>query len=136
MDPAGEPVELDTHDAFHLEGEFHGVLDWYLIVLADTEHGDIEVRKRALKKALDELVGTLSDAHWADHNDQDQGDVRIDDDEWATIIADCAKAKKEASGRVTNVQAAYRSLRQAQDAWIQSLRTKIAKLDLQIANPT
>jgi hypothetical protein len=135
IDPAGEPIELGTEDAFHLEGMFHGVLDWYLVVLAETEHGDIESRKTALKESLTALVKTLGEAHWADHNDQDQGDVQIADEEWATIVARCAEAKDEASPRVAAVSSAYRDLREAQEAWTQSLRRQIAKLDLQIANP-
>jgi hypothetical protein len=136
IDPIGEPIELDTEDAFHLAGQLNGVLDWYLVVLADTEHRDIEDRKAALKASLDELVKTLDEAHWADHNDQDQGeDGQISDAEWEKIVAQCAAAKIEASQRVSEANSAYRELRLAQEAWIQSLRAQIAKLDLQIASP-
>jgi hypothetical protein len=30
--PDGEPVEIDPHDAHHLEQMFNGVLDWYLVI--------------------------------------------------------------------------------------------------------
>lgn len=134
-DPDGEAIEIDAEDAHHIEQMLHGVLNWYLVALADTEHSDIEARKAALKTALAKLGDTLNDAHWADHNDQQQEDVLIPDDEWATIVARCAEAKMEASERVSQVASAYRRLREAQDAWIQSLRGQIAKLDLQIATP-
>lgn len=134
-DPEGEPIEIDPHDAHHLDQMFHGVLDWYLVVLADTEHSDIEAPKSALKSALGTLGDTLNDAHWADHNEQQDEDHNIPDDEWAKIIARCAEAKIEASQRVGEVQAAYRALREAHEKWVQSLRGQIAKLDLQIAMP-
>lgn len=134
-DPQGEPIEIDPHDAHHLDQMFHGVLDWYLVVLADTEHSEIETRKSALKSALGTLGATLSDAHWADHNEQQDEDHDIPDDEWVRIVARCAEAKLEASQRVGEVQAAYSALREAQESWVQSLRGQIAKLDLQIAAP-
>jgi hypothetical protein len=134
-DPEGEPIEIDPHDAHHLDQMFHGVLDWYLVVLADTEHSDIETRKSALKSALGTLGDTLNDAHWADHNEQQDEYHDIPDDEWARIVARCAEAKLEASQRVGEVQAAYSALREAQESWVQSLRGQIAKLDLQIAAP-
>ena len=135
-DPEGEAIEIDAEDAHHIEQMLHGVLDWYLVVLADTEHSDIETPKAALKIALAKLGDTLNDAHWADHNDQQQEDVFIPDDEWARIVARCAEAKIEASERVSQVESDYRRLREAQEGWIQSLRGQIAKLDLQIAAPT
>lgn len=135
-DPVGEPLALSAEDAFHLEGMFHGVLDWYLVTLADTEHGDVESRKTALKQALIALVKTLGDAHWADHNDQDQGEERIPDGDWDKIVARCAKAKIEATDRVSQVARAYRELQDAQQARVQSLRRQIAILDLQIAPHT
>ena len=134
-DPIGEPVEIDTHDAHHLEQMFGGALDWYLVVLANTEHGDIEAPKTALKASLDRLTATLGEAHWADYNEQHDEDHEITDDEWAGIEARCAEAKVEASERVSDVQAAYRVLGEAQQQWVQSLRAQIARLDLQIATP-
>lgn len=134
-DPEGEAIEIGAEDANYIEQMLHGVLDWYLVVLADTEHSDIETRKAALKTALVKLGETLNDAHWADHNDQQQEDVRIPDDEWAKIVARCAEAKIEAAERVSQVESAYRHLRKAQEAWTHSLRGQIAKLDLQIATP-
>lgn len=135
-DPEGEAIEIGAEDANQIEQMLHGVLDWYLVVLADTEHGEIETRKAALKAALVDLCDTLNDAHWADHNDQQQEDERIPDDEWAKIVARCSEAKIEASERVSQVASAYRCLREAQDVWTQSLRGQIAKLDLQIATPS
>jgi len=134
-DPEGEPVEIDPHEAHHLEQMFHGPLDWYLVVLADTEHSDIEAGKSALRTALGTLGDTLNDAHWADHNEQQDEDHNIPDGEWARIVARCAEAKIEASQRVSEVQAAYRELREAQETWVQSLRRQVAGLDLQIATP-
>jgi hypothetical protein len=132
-DPSGEPIEIDPHDAHHLEQMFSGALDWYLIVLADTEHSDVEAEKRVLKSSLDRLTKTLGEAHWADHNFQQDEDHNISDDDWAKIVARCAQAKIEVAEQVGEVQSAYRKLRDAQNAWIQTLRGKLAKLDLQIA---
>lgn len=134
-DPEGKPIEIDTHDAHHLDQMFHGLLDWYLVVLANTEHGDIEARKSALRSALGTLVDTLNDAHWADHNEQHDEDHNTPNDEWDRIVARCAAAKIEASQRVGDVQVAYGALCKAQEKWVRSLREQIAKLDLQIAGP-
>ncbi|WP_132314266.1 hypothetical protein [Martelella mediterranea] len=95
----------------------------------------IETGKSALKSALGTLGHTLNDAHWADHNEQQDEDHDIPDDEWARIVARCAEAKLEASQRVVELQAAYSALREAQESWVQSLCGQIAKLDLQIAAP-
>lgn len=131
----GGAFPIDTEDAHHLEQAFSGILDWYLVVLEATEEPDIEARKAGLKAALKTLLATLLDAHLADHNDQQQDDQRIPDDEWASIVTRCAEAKIEAATRVTQVEAAYRDLRAAQRARVQSLRTQIAKLDLRISSP-
>jgi hypothetical protein len=92
-------------------------------------------RPRLSQKGPVQPIRTCTHAHWADHNDQQQEDVLIPDDEWAKIVTRCAEAKTEASERVSHVESAYRRLREAQEAWIQSLRGQIAKLDLQIAAP-
>lgn len=134
-DPVGDPIELNPHDAHHLESMLNGVLDWYLVVLADTETAEIETEKKALKGALERLVTTLGEAHWADHNDQRDEDHDIPDDEWARILERCAVAKIEAAARVSETQAAYRRLRSAQERWAQTVRDQIAELDLQIAAP-
>jgi hypothetical protein len=127
-------MEINPHDAHYLEQAFHGVLDWYLVVLADTEHADIEARKSALKGELDRLCKTLSDAHWADHNDQQDEDHDFSDQAWAEILARCAEAKIEAADRVSDVQQAYGELHAAQQAWVRSLRTQIARLDQKITS--
>jgi hypothetical protein len=132
-DPVGDPIEIEPQDAHHLEQIFSGVLDWYLVVLADTETAEIETEKKALKAALERLTDTLNDAHWADHNDQQDEDHDIPDAEWARILERCAAAKIEAAARVNETQAAYRRLRSAQERWAQTLRDQIARLDLQIA---
>jgi len=132
-DPEGEPEEIGTEDAHGLEGMFRRVLDWYLVVLADTEHIGIEARKSALQAALNRLVETFGEAHWADINDQHDEFHDIPDDKWAELVARCAEAKKEVADRVSEVDAAYRQLQAAQQQWVQSLRSQIAKLDLQIA---
>lgn len=134
-DPIGELIEISAEDAHHVESALNGVLDWYLVILKDTEHGDIEARKAELKAALTEAVATLGDAHWADHNDQHDEDHAFTDEEWAEIEARCAAAKVEASERIGDVARAYRGLSEAQQHWVQSLRAQIAKLDLQIAMP-
>lgn len=134
-DPIGDPIEIDASEGHHLEQMFSGVLDWYLVVLEDTEHGDIEARKDEMKTALAALGQTLNDAHWADHNEQRDEDHNIPDDEWAKVVSRCAEAKVEACQRVSEVQTAYNQLRGAQDEWVQSLRGQITKLDLQIADP-
>ncbi len=135
FDPIGEPEAIDANDAHHLENMFRDVLDWYLVVLADTEHHDIETRKVELKAALDRLVQTLSDAHWADHNEQSDEDHDISDDDWAKILARNAAAKIDASEHVREADAAYRTLQDAQQQWVQSLRAHIASLDRQISAP-
>ena len=128
----GELMEIEAEGAHHLEQTFNGFLDWYLVVLADTEHADIESRKSDLKSAIDKLVSTLSDAHWADHNSQQDEDHNFSDEEWAAIEARCAEAKIEASSCVSVVSTAYRALTDAQEGWVRSLRVQIAKLDRQI----
>lgn len=130
--PDGEPIQIEAEGAHHLEQTFNGLLDWYLVVLADTEHADIEDRKTDLKSAIEKLVSTLTDAHWAEHNFQQDEDHNISDEEWAKIEARCAEAKIEASSRVSAVSTAYRALADAQEAWVRSLRAQIAKLDRQI----
>lgn len=132
--PDGEPMEVEAEGAHHLEQTFNGVLDWYLVVLAGTEHSHIESRKTDLQNAIERLVSTLSDAHWADHNFQLDEDHNIPDEEWARIEARCAEAKIEASTRVGEVLKAYRALTDAQEAWVRSLRGQIANLDRQIVS--
>jgi len=131
-DPIGEPMEIQPEDAHQLEQMFNGVLDWYLVVLAHTEHVEIEKCKTVLKAAIDKLVETLGEAHWADINEQQAEDHDIPDDEWAEILARCAAAKIEASDRVGDVRRANRALEDAQQNWVRSLRVQIAKLDSQI----
>ena len=131
-DPIGEPVEIEAEAAHHLESMLHNVLDWYLVTLRDTEHADIEDAKTALKAALDRLVATLGEAHWADHNFQHDEDHDFSDETWAEIEARCDAAKVEATERVGEVERALRVLRGAQQQWVQSLRSQIARLDLQI----
>jgi hypothetical protein len=131
----GEPREISAEEAHHLDGELRGVLDWYLIVLAETEAPEIESRKAALKQALDHLGQILNEAHWADHNEQHDEDHSIPDDEWARILARCDEAKREASGAVSETAAAYRKLREAQDQWVHVLRRQIAAMDRQISQP-
>lgn len=135
IDPIGEPIEIGTQDAFHIENMLQGVLDWYLVILKDTEHSEIEGRKAELKVALDRAVATLHDAHWADHNEQHDEDHDIPDEEWAEIEVGCAQAKIDASARIREVGIAYRALQEAQQKWVQSLRAQIVRLDLQIASP-
>lgn len=132
-DPVGEPEEIDTEAAFYLEQELSRILDWYLVVLADTESPEVEARKSVLKSALDALVETLGEAHWADHNDQQQDEDYIPDEEWEQIVARCAKAKVEAAEKVVSLCAAHRALTEAQNDWVRSLRSQIAALDRAIA---
>ena len=133
MDPIGEAEEIDAETAHYLEQMFSGVIDWYLVVLAETEIPEIEARKSELKTALDALVETLGDAHWADHNDQQQDEVYIDDDKWAEIVKRCAEAKVEAAEKVSGVMAAHTALKETQQDCVRSLRHQIAKLDREIA---
>lgn len=133
IDHQGESIDLDPNGAFYLEGLFRGVLDWYLVVLADTEDAEVELRKKALKAALDELISTLHQAHWAEHNDQHGEDYSFSDEEWAEVLAKGAQAQKDASDRVSAASIAYRGLGEAQRKSERSLRIQIAKLDQQIA---
>ncbi len=135
IDHQGASIELDPNGAFHLEGLFRGVLDWYLVILADTEDAEVELRKKALKAALDELISTLHQAHWAEHNDQHSEDYTFSDEEWAEVRAKGVLAQKDASDRVLAVSRAYQALGEAQRKSARSLRTQIAKLDQQIAGP-
>jgi len=134
-DVTSDPIEIDAHDAHGLEGMFYGVIDWYLITLADTENSDIENAKAKMKTEIDRLVETLGEAHWAEHNEQHDEDHDIPDDEWAKFRARCAAAKIEASDRVSDVRRAYTSLVDVQQAWVRTLRSRIAKLDLHIVDP-
>ena len=131
-DPVGQPEVIGPEDANGLENMFHGALDWYLVVLADTEHSDIETSKVILKAALDRLIETLSDAHWADHNEQHDEDHNFSDEGWAEILLRNSAAKVEAAERVSEVDAAYRQLQDVQQNWVQSLRKQLARLDLRI----
>lgn len=133
FDPEGEPVAISTEDAYGVGQMLHGVLDWYLVVLANTEHPDIETAKTVFAAALQNLAKTLDDAHWADINYQDQDGGHISDDRWAETVARCAEAKLEAAGKIAAAEKAYGYLEKAQEAWKQSLRAQITKLDLQIA---
>jgi len=131
----GEARDIDPHDAHGLEQMFSGVLDWYLITLSGTEHADIENEKANLRGTLERLMATLNDAHWAAHNFQSDEDHNFTDEKWAEILADHQKAQTDAAARVADVQRAYRALQDAQQLWTQSLRGRIAKLDLEIAEP-
>ncbi|MAM41439.1 MAG: hypothetical protein CL949_23715 [Erythrobacter sp.] len=102
-------------------------------MLADTEPPEIETCKRALKSALDELVETLGEAHWADHNDQQHDEDYIPDEEWGRIVARCAQAKIDAADKVARARTAHHTLKTAQDRWSRSLRDQIAALDRAIA---
>jgi hypothetical protein len=73
------------------------------------------------------------DAHWPEHYDQNDEGHNIPDAQWAAILARCAEAKVEVAARVSEVQSPYRGLCRVQENWARSLRTRIAKLDLQIA---
>ncbi len=132
-DPMGEFQAIDPHDAHGVGQMFNGVLDWYLITLAETERADIERCKSELKNALDVLEKTLNTAHWAEHNFQSDEDHDYSDQKWAEILAECEEAKIQAAGRVAEVGSAYRALGKAQGEWMQSLRSRLAKLDLQIS---
>lgn len=135
-DPEGQPIEIEPEDANGIENMFSGLISWYLVVLKDTEQGDIEAAKTILKDALEKAVETLGDAHWADHNYQDDPDhVDIPAAEWAKIVDRCAEAKIEASARVGEVDTAYRALQEVQRNWVRSLRAQIARLDTEIASP-
>lgn len=131
-DHRGEPVKIDPQHAHSLEGEFSGVLDWYLVDLVNTDHKDIETHKAKLKAHLDKLMGTLSDAHWVHHNEQCDEYNSYSNTEWAEILARSEKARVEASERVSEMSACYRELREAQKRWVRALRERIAELDRQI----
>tara|TARA_R110000787_G_scaffold278220_1_gene387880 strand:+ start:1657 stop:2349 length:693 start_codon:yes stop_codon:yes gene_type:complete len=131
--PIGEPLSISPHDAHGLDQKFHGVLDWYLVDLANTEHSDIEAQKSALKEEIDSLSKILQEAHWAAHNEQQDEDHNFSDDQWAAILDRHEKAKVDAFQFVNNAEEAYRLLRESQNDWVRSLREKIAKLDLELS---
>lgn len=132
-DPAGETIAIGGHDAFAIEQRLYGELDWYLIDLNATEADDIEVAKAGLKMALDDLLRTLNDVHWVEHNEQHDEDHSIPDEEWAAIIVRSQEAETLAADKAAVARRAMRALGKAQGAWLTALRGRIAKLDLEIA---
>lgn len=134
-DPIGEPQEIGPVAANNLEHMFNGVLDWYLVVLKDTESAAIEERKAELKVVLDRLVDTLNDAHWADHNEQSDEDHHYSDEVWAEILERQAAAQVEAADRIRDVRQTLAILQEAQTNLVAGIRAQIAKLDLQLSAP-
>jgi hypothetical protein len=132
-DPAGEPIPIGPHDAFAIEQRLQGELDWYLVDLRATEAEPVEAAKALLKEALDELLNTLNDVHWCEHNEQHDEDHSIPDDEWAAILVRSKEAELLAGDKAATARKALRALGDAQAAWVTSLRARIAKLDLEIA---
>ncbi len=132
-DPAGEPTPIGAHDASEIEQRLSGELDWYLIDLKATESEEIEAAKTALKEALDDLLRTLNDVHWVEHNEQHDEDHSIPDDEWSALIVRSKEAETLAGDKGAAARRALRTLGQAQAAWLTGLRGRIARLDLEIA---
>lgn len=132
-DPAGEPIPIGAHDAFAIDQRLQGELDWYLVDLSATEAEAVERAKARLKEALDDLMRTLNDVHWCEHNEQHDEDHSIPDDEWASILIRSKEAELLTGDKAIAVRRAVRALNEAQAAWVTGLRARIAKLDLEIA---
>lgn len=132
-DPSGETIAIGAHDAFAIEQRLYGELDWYLVDLKATEADGIESAKAALKAALDELLSTLNDVHWVEHNEQHDEDHSISDDEWAAILVRSHDAETLAADKAAAARRAMNALQQAQATWLTALRGRIVKLDLEIA---
>lgn len=131
-DHCGDPIEIHPEDAHSLEMDFRKALDWYLVSQADTDDHNVEIHKLKLKISIDKLIETLSDAHYVHSNDQSDEYRSYTNGEWAEKCAQSERAKLEASERVGEVAASYRSLEEAQKLWIRALRKRIAELDRQI----
>ena len=116
-----------------MEQRLQGELDWYLVDLKATEADEIELAKTRLKGALDDLLRTLNDVHWCEHNEQHDEDHSIPDDEWAVILARSKEAETLSGEKVAAGRAALRALEQVQAAWITGLRGRIGKLDRELA---
>ncbi|WP_267347105.1 hypothetical protein [Sphingomonas sp. GM_Shp_2] len=136
IDPAGHVEPLGAEDAFAIEQRLHGELDWYLLGLRGTEEDSIEVLKAALKIAMDDLLSTLNDVHWIEHNEQHDEDHDISDADWVVIRQRSEEAQTLAAVKGATVRSAMRTLEDAQAKWIGDLRARIAKLDLAIAAAT
>lgn len=132
-DPAGDDMPIGGHDAFGIEQQLYGELDWYLVELKATEDEGIEAAKAGFKVALDDLLGTLNDVHWVEHNEQHDEDHSISDEEWAAILVRSKEAETLAAEKGAEARRAFRTLGAAQAAWLNRLRGRIARLDLEIA---
>ena len=85
---------------------------------------------------LTNLSSTLQDAHWAAHNDQQDGDHNFSDEQWAEILNKHEQAKADAFQIILDTESAFQVLRAGQTEWIRSSREKIAKLDFEISAKT
>lgn len=132
-DPAGDPLEINEHDAFGVEQMIRGKLDWYLVLLEGTQDTRVEQAKVALKEALKELTDTLSNVHWPAHNDQSGEDYAKTDEEWAEVLQKAKDGKTQAPEKVRAAWKANRVLKAAQEAVANELRQQIARLDQSIA---
>lgn len=135
-DPVGEPVPIGAHAAFEIEQRLDGELDWYLVDLKATEADEIEAAKATLRTALDDLLRTLNDVHWCEHNDQHDEDHSISDEEWAAILIRSKEAETLTAQKAATARTAVRGLETAQANWITGLRARIGKLDRDIAVAT
>ena len=129
----GEPIEISEHDAFDLDQMIEGHLDWYLVVLRDTEDSSIEEAKSKFKQALNHLTDVLSDIHWPAHNDQHGENYSMTDEEWADVLQKAAVGKVKVSQKVGDAWKAFYELQSAQGKSIDELLQRIARLDFLIA---
>jgi hypothetical protein len=132
-EPDGEPVEIGEYDAFEVEQQIAGALDWYLVTLEGTEDTRVEEAKAALKAALKELTDTLSDVHWPAHNDQSGEDYALTDEEWAEVLQKADEGSTLATEKVSAAWKANRALKAAQAEFANELRQQIARLDQSVA---
>lgn len=135
-DPVGEMIEIGPHDAFGVGGQLQGVLDWYLETLRETESPAIEAEKDKLRDALGKLERALNDVHWIDHNDQHGDDYSLTDEEWEEVKRRNVEAPAKVYEHFGTANQAMRDLKEAQSAWLETLRALIAQLDGKIVGAT
>lgn len=135
-DPIGGMVEIGAHDAFGVEQQLDGALDWYLVTLRGTESRKIENAKAKLKKSLGELLTALSDVHWIEHNEQHDEERSISDEGWAELEQRHQDAPALVHDLGSSVHLAANELRAAQQEWLNTMRSLIAKLEHSIVMET
>lgn len=132
--PDGEEVNPDVHGIFYLDGRFRGAIEWYLNEKENTESSFTLERRKEFISAYEILCETLHNAHWADHNEQFDVDQSFSDEKWNEILAECAQAKLDLHQKLEAFEGELHRLRQAHADWIDSIRSKLARLNAEISS--